>query len=676
MILYQKDNHKRIFSILLFILINNSLHAQIEKRLVGTLFERGDIKIELFFKISSNPCGSNLRKNTFLLKMRNVEQHVNSIPQYLNWKMNVINCNGDMIAKTFSVNLHLYNSEGFNESMDWEFDAESIEKPFYDVSNTAYPDFTKDLLLTNARSTPPSSISGNLEIMSGQTTSLSVVGGVLAKDANWVWYKDACSGNPVGKGSVIAVTPHKTTTYFVRAEGKLYNTNCVSADIVVDNDSRPGKNIIGNDKICLGSGNKVDLKILGGKLGYNANWVWYEGGCGGLKLGIGNKIEVYPKVTTTYFVRAEGITNITDCIQFTVEVLNYSKDPLRIKPVGEVCQGKIVKLELEGGQLAKDAKWLWYSQKIDPAYEIGEGSSIEIMPDATEQIFVRAEGYCNASKEVDLTVKVIKKPTDPIFISKSQLSGRKKMYSLKVIGVSLDANSNWVWYKGSCGGNKIGKGREITYRAKNNNQIFVRAESSCNNSNCASLDFSVKKDRKSNKKFSFINLGTIVSSELTDFSSFSVSLGSQSLYLKAKFGINLSKFGESIKPTYECNNNSIINFTSSSGTYYVFNGDVFNKRTSYTIGYMFGGKVLRCYLGGGWGIIEPIWGIDLNYISGSLMSKKWAKNIEQSLSGSELEAGLFLKMGNCNLMGGASIIYSVPDGKYYIDSNIGIGFSF
>jgi Secretion system C-terminal sorting domain/Ig-like domain CHU_C associated len=72
------------------------------------------------------------------------------------------------------------------------------------------------------------------------------------------------------------------------------------------------------NNICPGI--TVSLGITGGTLGYNANWQWYSGSCGGTLVGTGAAIAVMPAVTTTYFVRAEGDCNNTACQQVTVFV--------------------------------------------------------------------------------------------------------------------------------------------------------------------------------------------------------------------------------------------------------------------------------------------------------------------------------------------------------------------
>lgn len=74
------------------------------------------------------------------------------------------------------------------------------------------------------------------------------------------------------------------------------------------------------ENFCLGT--TTYLSVTGGILGTGADWVWYEGGCGNSDpLGTGETLQVTPSEGThTYFVRAEGICNTSDCFSLSVTV--------------------------------------------------------------------------------------------------------------------------------------------------------------------------------------------------------------------------------------------------------------------------------------------------------------------------------------------------------------------
>lgn len=82
-------------------------------------------------------------------------------------------------------------------------------------------------------SNPADSITGTTEICSGENTDLSVSGGSLGTNAEWIWYESACGGTPIGNGTTINVSPATNTIYYVRAEGDCDTTSCVNAEVTV-----------------------------------------------------------------------------------------------------------------------------------------------------------------------------------------------------------------------------------------------------------------------------------------------------------------------------------------------------------------------------------------------------------------------------------------------------------
>lgn len=73
-----------------------------------------------------------------------------------------------------------------------------------------------------------------------------------------------------------------------------------------------------SNKFFVCPGEPAVLTVHGGSLGTNANWTWYSNSCGNSFIDSGASITVYPLATTTYYVRAEGSCNTTQCTQVTV----------------------------------------------------------------------------------------------------------------------------------------------------------------------------------------------------------------------------------------------------------------------------------------------------------------------------------------------------------------------
>ncbi len=71
------------------------------------------------------------------------------------------------------------------------------------------------------------------------------------------------------------------------------------------------------------SGSSSTLNHSGGSLGTGASWEWYSDSCGGTYVGTGSP-SVSPLSTTTYYVRAEGTCNTTNCQSDTLTVTEPS----------------------------------------------------------------------------------------------------------------------------------------------------------------------------------------------------------------------------------------------------------------------------------------------------------------------------------------------------------------
>lgn len=163
----------------------------------------------------------------------------------------------------------------------------------------------------NNGSTAPTGISGTNVICVGESTTLSAVGGFVGSGAAYAWYDDVCGGNLVGAGNVLTVSPNFTKTYFLRIEGVCNSTSCVSYTVTVNTFSTAPSMVSGAGTIC--NGTPTTLEVIGGSLGTAAQFVWYEGACGGTPIGTGLDITVAPNANTTYFVAAEGLCNSTAC---------------------------------------------------------------------------------------------------------------------------------------------------------------------------------------------------------------------------------------------------------------------------------------------------------------------------------------------------------------------------
>jgi hypothetical protein len=171
------------------------------------------------------------------------------------------------------------------------------------------------------------------------------------------------------------------------------------------------------------SGTPVQFMITGGSLGTGAQWVWYENACGGTPIAYGSAYSITPTafngiVTRTFYVRAEGICNQTNCVAMTLTIVPTCL-PVSVTSSASnntICKGNSTTLRVEGS-LPAGATWRWYKNSCGASC-VGSGSSLSIRPDCTTTYYVRAEGgVCGIGECRSITVTVNQIPATPGSIS-------------------------------------------------------------------------------------------------------------------------------------------------------------------------------------------------------------------------------------------------------------------
>jgi hypothetical protein len=656
--------------------------------------------------MSASPCGVGQfgTQNSYKLKMTGIKNVYAGRGYYLNWKMRVAQCNNNgVLLKNCSISLDRYNSEGYNEDMDWEFSGINVELPIIaEVSMKANSE--KDRIVQEIKSTPPAYIIGDSLLTSGQKTTLKIVGGILGTNAKWVWF-DSCGGSPIDEGSMITVMPTKEKSiYYVRAMSPFDSTPCVSKTLKIDNRSNLSNAKIvssSNDEICTDKPVKITLTAQNGRKGLKADWVWYkDAACGvGQEIGRGDILTDNITKTTIYYARIEGIEGKTECIQKKIIVNGYSYKPQEIIGLNNSCEGDSVVLRVTGGKLAANdpnARWVWSTSK-DFNTPLMYGESIKIIAASGNSIFyVRGEGICNKTDPVFISLSVwkpSKAPNSIIYERQYSNDGRKKWkssdtYTLKISGGILGHESNWYWLKKSeykTDTLKITKEPLFTNFTANRgkNIVYVMARGYCNETSPVGITIDNKKMNTPNTNFAFINFGIVNQNT----SNLILTAGIKNVYIRYKSSsIANTKYGNVIS-SYECSNDGLLNFPIDNVRYYEFTGNQIINRNSITGGFLFGftkqenrnkdvghKPIVRMYIGGGHGIIEPLWETKIIQYSTGQADVKWALNTESQIKGIEAEMGLFIRFGYFNIMGGMNVILGEAS-KKYINSTIGLGIS-
>ena len=81
----------------------------------------------------------------------------------------------------------------------------------------------------------PTGITGTATICKGDSTTLTVNGGVLAGTGGSIeWFAGTCGGTPIGTGASITVSPASNTAYYVRYKNNCTSTACFSRVVTVN----------------------------------------------------------------------------------------------------------------------------------------------------------------------------------------------------------------------------------------------------------------------------------------------------------------------------------------------------------------------------------------------------------------------------------------------------------
>ena len=112
---------------------------------------------------------------------------------------------------------------------------------------------------------------------------------------------------------------------------------------------------------------------------------------------------------------------------------------------------------MPGKTLETLADWYWYSSSCGGTTE-GIGSSLFASPAITTDYYVRAEGICNTTSCLDISITV----NDTSAIQGSIISATSTTIcesdttTLTVAGGNTGTLADWYWYSSSCGGTNEG----------------------------------------------------------------------------------------------------------------------------------------------------------------------------------------------------------------------------
>jgi len=217
------------------------------------------------------------------------------------------------------------------------------------------------------------------------------------------WYNAPAMSDTdlIGSGGFIDVSA--PGTYYVRRE----NDDCVSeaTDITITYFNTPPENIDGTsptNSVC--PEDNTTLFVTGG-VGGTVRWYSEPDGMGTL-LNIGNTYEdVSPDVTTTYYVRSEGMCNlISNELPITVTVIEPppALNGITIMPT-EFCEGEEITLTAAPGN--NPGQISWYTEPNGGGTLQSTGNPL-IIPATAQTYHARRENSCANGNSISIPFAV------------------------------------------------------------------------------------------------------------------------------------------------------------------------------------------------------------------------------------------------------------------------------
>ncbi|UAY51207.1 sugar-binding protein [Ferruginibacter albus] len=274
--------------------------------------------------------------------------------------------------------------------------------------------------------------------------------------------------------------------------------------------------------LCNNGSQSTTLSQSSGVLSPGAYWQWYSDAgfttpVGGHLTGAATLV-VSPTITTTYYLRAEGI--ISPCANLlsdntkavTVTVNQPSILPTQLNSSAAICSGSSITLSQTGGSLGTGANWNWYTSNtiFNPSTRVSSttlpaDASVSVSPTSTTQYWLRIEGGvsgCGVASNtivgsVTITVNTIS--VAPTALNKSAATicnAGVDNITLTQTGGSLGTGAYWQWYSDAgftttVGGHLSSSNASLNVSPSVNTTYYLRAEGGT--SPCAAIVYDITK---------------------------------------------------------------------------------------------------------------------------------------------------------------------------------------
>jgi hypothetical protein len=663
------------------------LTAQQAQRYFGTIYNENEVVVELWLVKPKVSCGEGGKPWKYKIKTRNLQLADND-KSFINWKLKTINCSNYLIERNFSILINSitdFRYDGMKGNTDWEFEADSIVGGieagglFYSQNDNLDKNLGPILNLL-----PPDSIFGAREVIEGQTLRLNITDKVGNASTKWVWYENGCgSGLSVNAGNEYSFKPAKSTILYVRAENGDNFSTCKVVEIKVRDKSIPAEDINilgGSSKICIGEQRRLIIK--GGKLGYEAKWVWYNTAINeDSKIGVGDEISISPSATTTYLVQAEGVTGNSEPRKVVISVEKPPKPPLEFTSSfrGDPCANDSGTLSIKMSADVNQQEYIWKFKPLIGELKvlaINSESSLEVI--ALESGTYSVAGYSKVCGESASLSKSIKVQPRSFYPRPNEVSAKRIKETAKVIlrneGGFLSQNALWRWSEIGQNNTRdvLGFGDSIIIKRKQSTRVILESIGGCKPNLNEPIVIDIPEVKREGLTYDVMSIGLISSSAQLQkkLPNIFVSLTGRKFYYK--YSIPFLDGYE-----YETDNTRVLNFGNSSSLGYKYNGQTLSNIQMAVGGLVLGKRISRFYIGAGYAERTLLQGFDIiNLSQNRIEEKAWGVNLEQSFSGVCFDTGLLFKLGTLSLTGGFNLLYSARRDIGYISGQLGIGFNY
>ncbi len=454
------------------------------------LYEDNNLTLDVKIKVSSSVCddGGDLTKFQYRIK-----GNLYNYEKYVNWKINYLDCRGKSITETNSIVIGGDLALTHWDVQDYYIQDELVDKDpdnylssAKELRGRAYDISTSDNEVNEREESKvliselPSEILGSDTIFYGEAVDLFFEDGVLGSNSEWVWYKNSCQGQFVGKGEQITDTPTENTIYYLSVQGPNETKNCIKKYIYIDKKSYEASAITGSNEACKDE--ELEFQVEGGVLGLGANWIWYEKNGDGRILGMGNTLRLRINYPIRICVRAEGTENKTDFVYFDVKLISKPNKPGSISLMNSnVCQN-FQNMAVVTDNNQSNVSYKWYKNDLN-SYSIYTGKSYPFSIADKTIFYVRAENKCGVSTANFITLNPMstsKEVTGVKYIRRgktvSELIENKK-YIIVPTGATVGENATWSWNKNN---SYFSNNDMIKVKAKSGTNYSVQLSGTCN----------------------------------------------------------------------------------------------------------------------------------------------------------------------------------------------------